>query len=74
MPSEQTNSDSAPAEDLRAQIAELRAQAAARTADTVSGYAELPQGSDLKLPRLGKPYQPEQLAAEITRVMKSATV
>lgn len=40
----------------------------------VSGYAELPQGSDLKPPRLGKPYQPEQLAAEITRVMKSATV
>ncbi|MCD6073273.1 MAG: hybrid sensor histidine kinase/response regulator [Rhodospirillales bacterium] len=38
----------------------------------VSGYAELPQGSDLKLPRLGKPYQPEQLAAEITKVMKSA--
>ena len=38
----------------------------------VSGYAELPQGTDLKLPRLGKPYQPEQLAAEITKVMKTA--
>ena len=37
----------------------------------VSGYAELPQGADLKLPRLGKPYQPEQLAAEITKVMKA---
>jgi PAS domain S-box-containing protein len=40
----------------------------------VSGYAELPQGSDLKLPRLGKPYQPEQLAAEIAKVMKAAAI
>jgi len=39
----------------------------------VSGYAELPQGPELRLPRLGKPYQPEQLAAEITKVMKAAT-
>jgi CheY-like chemotaxis protein len=37
----------------------------------VSGYAELPQGGDVKLPRLGKPYQPDQLAAEITKVMKA---
>jgi CheY-like chemotaxis protein len=33
----------------------------------VSGYAELPQPSPVDLPRLGKPYHQQQLAAEIER-------
>jgi signal transduction histidine kinase/CheY-like chemotaxis protein len=35
-----------------------------------TGYAELPPGSDLDLPRIGKPYLQEQLAAEISKVMR----
>jgi DNA-binding LytR/AlgR family response regulator len=35
-----------------------------------TGYAELPAGPDLGLPRIGKPYQQEQLAAEITKLLK----
>jgi PAS domain S-box-containing protein len=34
-----------------------------------SGYAELPSPSDVDLPRIGKPYQQDQLAAEITKVL-----
>jgi PAS domain S-box-containing protein len=36
-----------------------------------TGYAELPQGFDMELPRLGKPYMQEQLAAEIAKVLKA---
>lgn len=35
-----------------------------------TGYAELPAGSGLSLPRIGKPYQQDQLAAEIMKVLK----
>jgi PAS domain S-box-containing protein len=36
-----------------------------------SGYAELPSSSGIDLPRIGKPYQQDQLAAEITKVLRS---
>lgn len=35
-----------------------------------TGYAELPQGFDIDLPRLSKPYQQEQLAAEIVKLLQ----
>ncbi len=38
-----------------------------------TGFAELPKGSTIDLPRLGKPYIQEQLAAEISKVLRSAT-
>ncbi len=34
-----------------------------------TGYAELPPGSDIELPRLGKPYQQAQLATEIAKIL-----
>jgi hypothetical protein len=34
-----------------------------------TGYAELPSGETLSLPRLGKPYQQSQLAAEIANLL-----
>lgn len=34
-----------------------------------TGYAELPPGSGIDLPRIGKPYQQEQLAAEIVKLL-----
>jgi PAS domain S-box-containing protein len=37
-----------------------------------TGYAELPAGSGAGLPRIGKPYQQDQLAAEITEVLKQS--
>jgi CheY-like chemotaxis protein len=36
-----------------------------------TGYAELPPGPALDLPRLGKPYQQAQLAAEIGKLLAS---
>ena len=36
-----------------------------------SGYAELPSSPGADLPRIGKPYQQDQLAAEITKVLGS---
>ena len=33
-----------------------------------TGYADLPAGSDIDLPRLGKPYSQEQLSAEIAKI------
>jgi CheY-like chemotaxis protein len=36
-----------------------------------TGYAELPDGVDIDLPRLNKPYQQDQLAAEIASILKS---
>jgi CheY-like chemotaxis protein len=36
-----------------------------------TGYAELPDNSDNSLPRLSKPYQQDELAAEIARVLLS---
>lgn len=36
-----------------------------------SGYAELPPGAGIDLPRLGKPYTQSQLAAEISKVFGS---
>jgi CheY-like chemotaxis protein len=36
-----------------------------------TGYAELPVAAEIGLPRLSKPYQQAQLAAEITKVMKA---
>jgi signal transduction histidine kinase/ActR/RegA family two-component response regulator len=36
-----------------------------------TGYAELPNGEDPALPRLGKPYKPEELAAAIEAQMKA---
>jgi len=35
-----------------------------------SGYAELPAGSGVGLPRIGKPYRQEQLAAEIATALQ----
>jgi PAS domain S-box-containing protein len=35
-----------------------------------TGYAELPPGSDLDLPRIGKPYLQKQLAAEIGKMVR----
>ncbi len=37
-----------------------------------SGYAELPPGSDLEVPRLGKPYTQSQLAIEIAKALTDA--
>ena len=34
-----------------------------------TGYAELPAGQNLNLPRIGKPYTQEQLAAEIQKLL-----
>jgi signal transduction histidine kinase len=36
-----------------------------------TGYADLPEGADIDLPRLDKPYQQDQLAADIASVLKS---
>lgn len=38
-----------------------------------TGYAELPAGSGSNLPRIGKPYQQDQLAAEIVKVLKQGS-
>jgi len=35
-----------------------------------TGYAELPAGSGMGLPRISKPYQQDQLAAEIVKVLR----
>lgn len=35
-----------------------------------TGYADLPAGAGIALPRIGKPYQQDQLAAEIVKVLK----
>jgi CheY-like chemotaxis protein len=37
-----------------------------------SGYAELPSGSGIDLPRLGKPYSQLQLATEIAKLFSKA--
>ena len=39
-----------------------------------TGYADLPSGNNADLPRIGKPYQQEQLAAAIARVMAKQKV
>ena len=36
-----------------------------------TGYAELPPGVDIDLPRLAKPYQQHQLAAEVVKMMQA---
>lgn len=36
-----------------------------------TGYAELPAGFELAVPRLGKPYQQQDLATEIAKIVKS---
>jgi CheY-like chemotaxis protein len=38
----------------------------------VTGYADLPSGQVLDLPRLGKPYQQTQLRTEIERLLAGA--
>jgi len=35
-----------------------------------TGYAEIPEGKTLNLPRIGKPYRQDQLAAEIEKLVK----
>lgn len=35
-----------------------------------TGYADLPQGANVDIPRLRKPYQQDQLAAEISRALR----
>jgi len=35
-----------------------------------SGYAELPAGADIELPRIGKPYSQDQLGAEISKLIQ----
>ena len=35
-----------------------------------TGYAELPPGADIDLPRLAKPYQQSDLAAEVTKMVQ----
>jgi PAS domain S-box-containing protein len=37
-----------------------------------TGYAELPAGSGSNLPRIGKPYQQDQLAAEIAKLLNQS--
>jgi CheY-like chemotaxis protein len=37
-----------------------------------TGYADLPEGESLDLPRLAKPYQQAQLRAEIDRLLQPA--
>jgi CheY-like chemotaxis protein/two-component sensor histidine kinase len=37
-----------------------------------TGYAELPPGSDMELPRLAKPYMQETVAAEIAKLLRPA--
>ncbi len=37
-----------------------------------TGYGELPAEADIDLPRLGKPYHQQQLAAEIAKVLRRA--
>jgi CheY-like chemotaxis protein len=37
-----------------------------------TGYAELPNGEAIELPRLGKPYEQSQLAAEIAKLLAPA--
>ena len=37
-----------------------------------TGYADLPNGEEPGLPRLSKPYQQDELAAQIGRVMSAA--
>ncbi|WP_244529274.1 hybrid sensor histidine kinase/response regulator [Rhizobium sp. NFR03] len=53
--------------------AELARQALAMRPDLriliATGYAELPAGTELNIPRLGKPYSQDQLAAEIARII-----
>ena len=39
-----------------------------------TGYAELPAGSGNDLPRIGKPYRQNQLAAEIVKVLQQSAV
>ncbi|WP_448779617.1 ATP-binding protein [Agrobacterium sp. CG674] len=39
-----------------------------------TGYAELPEGTDLEINRLGKPYTQDQLASEISKVIASHSV
>ncbi len=39
-----------------------------------TGYADLPQGFDIDLPRLSKPYHQEQLAVEIAKLLQSKAV
>ncbi|MGO7583829.1 response regulator [Rhizobium ruizarguesonis] len=39
-----------------------------------TGYADLPAGTDIDLPRLGKPYNQAQLAKEIAKAMAGETV
>ncbi|RYE42415.1 MAG: hypothetical protein EOP21_08240 [Hyphomicrobiales bacterium] len=34
-----------------------------------SGYAELPSGTELNLPRLGKPFFQDDLAAELSKIL-----
>ena len=34
-----------------------------------TGYAEMPKGTTIDLPRLGKPYSQSQLAREISRLL-----
>jgi PAS domain S-box-containing protein len=36
-----------------------------------TGYADLPEGTDLEITRLGKPYTQDQLASEISKVLAS---
>ena len=36
-----------------------------------TGYADLPQGFDIDLPRLGKPYHQAQLAQHISKMLKA---
>ena len=37
-----------------------------------TGYAEMPKGANIELPRLGKPYSQNDLAREIGRLLRSA--
>jgi signal transduction histidine kinase len=37
-----------------------------------TGYAELPHGADIEIPRLRKPYQQHQLVAEIAKALRKA--
>ena len=60
--------------DVRAERARLAVAARALRPGLpillVTGYAELPAGSGIDLPRLGKPYQQAQLAAAVAKTLE----
>jgi PAS domain S-box-containing protein len=58
-----------------AQLAEaVRAKRPGLRILLATGYAEIPEGKTLNLPRIGKPYRQKELATEIEKLLKSDSV